>query len=235
MAKQVKLALRKILPATTKIFIMYGATEASARLTYLDPERFEEKIDSIGKAIPGVTISIRGLKGEDLPPNETGEIVASGDNIMVGYWRDDAATKKVIDRNGYHTGDMGYMDSEGYIYVTGRRDNQLKVSGHRVDPQEIEDTIMESQLLIEIAVIGMADQLLGNKLHALGVSVNKSITEAEVLAFASKTLPRHKVPSSVIFVQSLPKNANGKIDRSVCKKVLEEHLKKAQEIEKAST
>ncbi|MBN1576637.1 MAG: acyl--CoA ligase [Chitinispirillaceae bacterium] len=222
MARQIKLALRKALPGHTKIIIMYGATEASARLTWLDPGHFSEKIDSIGKAIPGVTISIVGPDGGILPPNQTGEIVASGDNIMRGYWQNEKATRKVLDRNGYHTGDMGYMDGDGYIYVTGRSDNQLKAGGHRVDPQEIEDAIMESDLLIELSVIGIPDRLMGNRLVGLSAPVGETVTENSVLAFAAKALPRHKVPSAIHFVKSLPKNANGKIDRAACERIIME-------------
>ena len=98
--------------------------------------------------------------------------------------------------------------------------HQTDIVGHRVDPQEIEECIMESQLLIEIAVIGIPDELLGNKLHALCVPVNKSVDEKEIRAFAEKNLPHHKVPSSLIFVKSLPKNANGKIDRFSCGRLL---------------
>jgi long-chain acyl-CoA synthetase len=222
MARQIKLALRRTLPDHTKIIIMYGATEASARLTWLDPEHFSDKIDSIGKAIPGVTISIIGPDGRRNPPNEIGEITASGDNIMLGYWQNGEATRQVLDRNGYHTGDMGYMDEDGYIYVTGRRDNQLKVGGHRVDPQEIEDAIMESNQLIELAVIGIPDRLMGNRLAGLAVPVNAAVTGNSVLAFAAKALPRHKVPSEIHFVKSLPKSANGKVDRAACGIVITE-------------
>jgi len=224
MAKQVKLALREALPEKTKIIVMYGATEAAARLTWLDPNYFLNKIDSIGKAIPDVTISIVDPYGNEVKDYEIGEITASGNNIMRGYWKNDEASKQVLDHNGYHTGDMGYKDSDGYIYVTGRRDNQLKVGGHRVDPQEIEDSIMTSGLLIELTVIGIPDQLMGNKLFCIAVPVNDTSTETDILAFASKTLPKHKVPTRILFIKSLPKNANGKVDRVICGKIIAERL-----------
>ena len=102
----------------------------------------------------------------------------------------------------------------------------MKVGGHRVDPQEIEDTIMESQKLIEIAVIGIADDLLGYKLHALAVPLDDSTTQNDLLSFASGLLPRHKVPESLFFIRSLPKNANGKINREACKNYLLSQLSK---------
>ena len=126
MARALKEELRRVLPEHTKIYIMYGATEASARLTYLDPDYFQEKMDSIGRPIPGVRLRVLDIHGRELPVGDTGEIVASGPNIMQGYWQDEEATAKVLDENGYHTGDIGYRDGEGFFYVTARKDSTLR-------------------------------------------------------------------------------------------------------------
>ena len=216
MSKSTKLALRKALPEHTKIFIMYGATEASARLTYLDPLRFHDKMDSIGRPIPDVQVRILDTEGRELPARQEGEIVARGPNIMAGYWRDELATRRVLDGNGYHTGDQGYKDEEGFIFVTGRRDHQLKVGGHRVDPQEIEDVIMESQQVVEVAVGGLPDKLLGNKLVGVVVPIDDQVSDQALRAFCTEHLPHYKVPSSIRLVRSLPKSPNGKIDKEKC-------------------
>ena len=100
MSRQIKEELRRVLPAHTKIFIMYGATEASARLTYLESDRFSHKIDSIGKSIEGVTLKIFDDKGKEAHSGQIGDLVASGDNIMIGYWKDPESTAKVLDQNG---------------------------------------------------------------------------------------------------------------------------------------
>ena len=99
---------------TTQIFVMYGATEAGARLSYLEPDRFFDKSGSIGKAIPGVTLRVINEREEEARGEEIGELVASGDNIMQGYWKDPEATAKALDHFGYHTGDLAYRDSEGF-------------------------------------------------------------------------------------------------------------------------
>lgn len=216
MSKQVKQELRKILPQHTHIYIMYGATEASARLTYLEPERYLEKIESIGKPIPDVTMRVLGSDNKDVPLGQTGELVASGANIMQGYWNDGHATKKVLDQNGYHTGDMGYQDGDGYFYVIGRQDNLVKVGGHRINTQEIEDVFMETQMVTETVVLGLPDKLLGNKLIALVTPKNADCNENQILSQCLERLPKYKLPSEIKLVKALPKSLSGKIDRSKC-------------------
>jgi len=216
MPKQIKTELRKVLPAHTQIYIMYGATEASARLTYLRPDEFANKMGSIGKPIPGVTLKVINKSHEELQAGQTGELVASGNNIMQGYWKDKKATSAVLDENGYHTGDLGYYDEKGYFFVHGRKDNLLKVGGHRINPQEIEEAIMATGLVMEIAVVGVPDELLGNRLVALATPMNGDSTENSIMSLCAKKLPKYKLPGSIKLVRSLPKNTSGKIDRTKC-------------------
>ena len=216
MSGQIKEELRKVIPAHTQIYIMYGATEASARLTYLRPDQFADKMDSIGKPIPGVNMQVLNKSGRKLPAGQTGELVASGPNIMQGYWKDEKATSAVLDKNGYHTGDLGYYDKEGYFFVNGRKDNLLKVGGHRINPQEIEDALMATEHVIETAVIGVSDELLGNKLIALAVPINETSSKNKIMKLCADILPKYKLPSSIKLVRSLPKNTSGKIDRAKC-------------------
>lgn len=216
MSRQIKEKLLQVLPAHTKLYIMYGATEAAARLTYVEPERLAGKMDSIGKAIPGVSVRVLDEQGHEVPPGDSGELVASGANIMCGYWGDPQATSSVLDQNGYHTGDLGYQDQDGYLFVTGRKDDLLKVGGYRIDPQEIEDALMATGLLLEAAVFGVEDELLGKRLVALVVALQGETRASRVLSLCLTQLPRHKLPSEVRFVVALPKYASGKIDRLSC-------------------
>lgn len=213
MARQTKQDLRKALPDHTQIVVMYGATEASARLTYLEPDQFESKMGSIGKAIPGVKVKVLLPDGTEAPQGETGELVAGGSNIMQGYWKDPDASKKVLDAHGYHTGDLGYQDEDGYFFVTGRKDNLLKVGGHRINPQEVEDVVMESGLVIESVVVGIPDELLGNKLIAVATPKEEGLDSKAILTACDGKLPKYKMPSEVRLVKALPKNVSGKINR----------------------
>jgi len=220
MARQLKKDLPRVLPEHTKIYIMYGATEAGARLTYLEPERYQDKMDSIGKAIPNVTIRVMDKKGNAVKQGTKGELVAAGDNIFMGYWKDQDATTKVLDDLGYHTGDTGYQDEDGYFYVTGRKDDLVKVGGHRVNPQEVEDAIVATKLVIEAAVLGVPDDLLGNKLVAMAVSKNGEVSEQAILGACSEHLPKYKMPESIKLLRSLPKYPSGKVDRAKCLKMI---------------
>jgi long-chain acyl-CoA synthetase len=214
MARHVKQELLKVLPKNTKLIVMYGATEASARLTYLPPERLRSKIDSIGIPIPGVTMKVLSPEGMPLRPGETGELVAKGENIMLGYYRDSEATRKVLDNDSYHTGDLGYADDEGFFYVTGRKDEQLKIGGHRLNPMEIEDAIIESGGAAECIVFATKDDIMGQKLAGLIVPIDKTPDMPRIiLEYLHLKLPKYKVPASLAAVGTIPKNSSGKPDR----------------------
>jgi long-chain acyl-CoA synthetase len=220
MSRAVKEELRKVLPSHTRIYIMYGATEGGGRLSCLDPQRYYDKMDSIGKAIPGVTLRVLDSMGNEVPCGQIGELVATGPNIMQGYWKDHEATAKALDGHWYHTGDQAYQDPEGFYYLVGRKDDLLKVGGHRINPREIEDALLGSSMLLEALVLGMPDDLLGHKLVALAVPRNDDSNVKELLANCAGKLPKYKLPSEVKFVQALPKSANGKIDRMKCLELL---------------
>jgi acyl-CoA synthetase (AMP-forming)/AMP-acid ligase II len=216
MSKAIKEKLRVILPPHTKIYVMYGATEAAARLSYLEPDFYSQKMDSIGRAIPGVSLSIKDSNGSQVGPGQIGELVAKGQNIMLGYWKDLQSTAKVIQDGWYHTGDLSYFDHEGFFYLVGRKDEMLKVGGHKINPQEIEDILMQSDFLVEVVVLGVQDDLLGNKLVAVAVPRDKNCDVNEIKRFCAEKLPRYKVPDKLEFIKSLPKNITGKIDRRKC-------------------
>ena len=212
MTRAVKEELRRVLPAHTRIYIMYGATEAAARLSYLEPDRFEEKMDSIGRPLPGVDFRIVDEALQELPAGTVGELAARGPNIMAGYWKNEAATREVLKEGWYFTGDQAYVDPDGFYHVVGRKDNLLKVGGHRINPKEIEEALMASELLVEAAVVGIPDPLLGHKLAAAVVPRTGEGDMKRLLAICSGKLPRFKMPAQILAVKSLPKKAGGKID-----------------------
>jgi long-chain acyl-CoA synthetase len=214
MARELKESLRRVLPDHVKIFIMYGATEASARLSYLNPERYREKMDSIGQPIPGVHFDIVSPSGEAPPDGQIGELMVSGPNIMLGYWKDPEGTKQVLRGVAYLTGDLAYRDAEGFYYVVGRKDGMIKTGGKRVNPQEVEEILHQLKEVQDVAILGTPDPILGQALSAFIVPVQgTSLSEREVLRFCSRFLQPFMIPKRINFRSSLPLTPNGKIDK----------------------
>jgi acyl-CoA synthetase (AMP-forming)/AMP-acid ligase II len=209
--------LKETLP-NVEIYVMYGQTEASARLSYLDPAMLFKKLGSIGKAIPGVTLTVRDSDGRICPPDVPGEIVASGDNIMLGYWNQPEETAKVLKHDGLHTGDLARIDEDGFIYIVGRSSEMIKSGAHRISPKEIEVILAEHDAVMESAVIGIPDQILGESIKAIVVLRDgMKVTERDILIHCSRNLPAFKVPKVIEFVKSLPKTTSGKIQKHLLK------------------
>ncbi len=203
--------LRETLPRTD-VFIMYGQTEASARLSCLAPDLLPEKIGSVGMGIPGVELRVLRDTGEPVDPGETGEIVAKGPNIMQGYWNSPEETRQVLDRAGLHTGDLGRVDEDGFVYIVGRKKDMIKSGAHRVSAKEIEDFLLEEPSVLECAVIGVEDEMMGEGIKAFIVPVKREGMDVEaILRFCKQHLPPYKVPRHVEIRRSLPKNEAGKI------------------------
>ncbi len=205
--------LREILGATD-IVIMYGQTEATARIAWLPPERLDDKPGSCGKAIPGVEVEIRDEQDHPVPPGTVGEICVRGANIMLGYWRNPEATAEVV-RNGWlHTGDLARMDEEGFLFIEGRSSDMIKAGANRISPQEIEEVIQELEAVAEAGVVGVPDEILGEAIKAVVVPREGAELDARtVLAHCRKRLAMYKIPKYVTFAEALPKTASGKIRR----------------------
>lgn len=214
MSPAVAVELKRVFPGV-EIFIMYGQTEASARLSYLPPKDIERKPGSIGRAISGVDLSLLDRDGRPVPQGEIGEIVARGENIMVGYWNRPEETDKVLRTTGLWTGDLAFQDSDGYFYIVSRKSDIIKSGSHRIGPQEIEDVIMEHDAISEVAVIGIIDEILGERIKACVVlKPGMECTEKEIRKHCRAILPAYKVPHVIEFFTELPKTATGKIKRA---------------------
>ncbi len=218
MAPALVLRIRDALPERIRLFIMYGQTEGSARLSYLPPERLREKLGSIGIGIPGVSLTVRREDGGECDVGEVGEIVAAGDNIMRGYWNDPEETARVLKNGRLHTGDLGRRDEDGFIFVVDRLKNMIKSGAHRVSSKEIEETILELPGVVEACVIGVPDGLLGEAIEAYVVRRDAhALDEQAVLRHCHAKLAKFKLPRVVHFIEMLPKNSFGKVIKSELK------------------
>ena len=203
----------KVALPDTQIFVMYGQTEATARLSYLPPDRLSDKLGSIGKGMPGVILRVLNDAGKDVKPGEVGEIVAEGKNIAQGYWRTPPDSKEVFRQGVLHTGDLARVDEEGYIYIVDRAKDFIKCRGEKVSCRQLEETLLEFDELIEAAVIGVSDEILGEAAKAFVVPRTRDAEglTGRVFAFCRGRLPPHHLPKEIVILPSLPKNSSGKI------------------------
>lgn len=196
------------------IVIMYGQTEASARLSYLPPRDLPRKIGSIGKGIPGVNLRVVLEDGSSVQPGEVGEIVAEGSCIMKGYWHNEGETQKVLQAGQLHTGDLATVDDEGYIFIVGRQSDTIKYGSYRIHPSQIEEVLSICPDVEQVAVAGQPSETLGEIIVAWVVRRPGSpMSSSDLLQFAKQFLPTYKLPQRVIFVDDLPKTASGKVKR----------------------
>ena len=194
-----------------QFFVMYGQTEATARLSYLPPEYLSDKIGSIGRGIPGVTLQVLDQMGNPVLPEEEGEIVAAGENIASGYWIPDPE-KQNFRCGKLYTGDLAIVDKDGFIYLTGRLSDFIKPSGHRISCKEIEEVLVEMPEVVEVAVVGIPSLERGEAPKAYIVAKDKhSISTKQVVDYCKGKLPLYAVPYEIEFLSDLPKSSAKKI------------------------
>lgn len=197
-----------------RLFVMYGQTEATARLSYLPPDQVLVKSGSIGKGIPGVDLEVVDELGRPVAPGATGEIVARGDNISPGYLDDPEESAAKFPDGVLRTGDLATVDEDGFIYIVDRKADFIKSWGHRISSQEIEACMLQMPDIVSAAVVGIPDPDAGEAITlVVSVRAGSSTTAQDIVSFGRARLPKHKLPKQVHIVESMPLNANGKTDK----------------------
>jgi acyl-CoA synthetase (AMP-forming)/AMP-acid ligase II len=194
-------------------FVMYGQTEATARLSYLPPDLLPEKLGSMGKGIPDVELDIFNEKGQPVAVGEVGEIVARGDNIMLGYLNDEELTAKTLKDGWLHTGDLAQKDEDGFFFITARTKEIIKVGGNRVSPKEVESVILAVPEVVDCTISGEFDDMLGELLKAeitLVPKTDKEMAKEEILKRCASELISYKVPQRIEFIDKVKFAATGK-------------------------
>lgn len=197
------------------LFVMYGQTEATARISYLPPQLLEHKPGSVGFPVKGLEVQLRREGGLEATESGPGEIWVRGPSIMQGYWRDQETTGTVLREGWLNTGDLGYRDADGCLYVVGRRSDMIKTGAHRVHPAEVEEVLLELPGVAEAAAVGVEDDLLGESIKVCIVpQAGAVLTLNAVKAHCRSRLASHKVPKHLQIVASLPKTSSGKLMRA---------------------
>ena len=206
-------------------FLMYGLTEAF-RSTYLDPDEVDRRPNSIGKAVPNAQILVLRADGSVCDAEEHGELVHRGAFVTLGYWNDTARTQEKFRRLpagvpgalageiAVWSGDIVRRDAEGFLYFVGRKDDLIKISGYRVSPTEVEEVLLATGLVREVAVIGTPHPTLGMQIVAFAVPATADVDPVRVINASKPKLPTYMVPSKVVLSAALPRNGNGKFDRN---------------------
>ena len=216
--------LQSLLPAT-RVFCMYGLTEAF-RSSFLDPAQLTARMGSIGKAVPGQEIAIVNERGEIAADDELGELVHRGSFVSQGYWNDPVLTARRFrpwpgdpSKPGGHelavwSGDLARRDADGFLWFVGRRDDQIKTSGVRVSPGEIEQVVMEVQGVEQCVAVGVPDELLGQRIVLHVTAASEAGLADRIREHCRRQLPNYATISEVVFETELPVTATGKPDRA---------------------
>lgn len=195
---------------------VYGLTETTGAITYLPPEDHdpenEKRLRSCGRTLSGVEIRVLGPNGESLPPNQVGEIVVRSSQVMKGYWNLPRETEKAIRGEWFHSGDAGYFDEDGYLYIHDRVKDMIISGGENIYPAEVESALFGHPAIADVAVIGVPDSTWGEAVKAIVVrKAGTEVTPEEIIAFARERIAHYKAPKSVDFAEALPRNPSGKI------------------------
>ena len=194
---------------------LYGMTEASGSVTYLPAEAHvpgAEQLKSCGIAFPGVEIIIGDAHDNPVAPREVGEILVKSPSMMKGYWNRPDATAEAMRNGWYHSGDAGYMDEDGYLYVYDRVKDMIVSGGENIYPAEVESALSRHEAVADIAVIGVPSEKWGEEVKAVIVKADGAeLTEDELITFARSQIAGFKCPKSVDFVDALPRNPSGKL------------------------
>lgn len=192
----------------------YGMTEASPLIAQPFRSLPPDKLGSVGVPLPGVKVCLETQAGRTSEPNRPGEIVAQGPNVMLGYYGDEAATQKILRDGWLHTGDIGYFDNDGYLYICGRKKNMLLVRGFNVYPEEVETCLQSCPLVTDCMVYGFEDQPGTEWVGADVVAATAEVTPASIQHWCATHLADYKCPRRIRLVEKLEKTATGKIRRA---------------------
>jgi fatty-acyl-CoA synthase len=209
--KEIKKRLVKIFPEADGVYDLYGCTEASPTITALKGKDSFRKHGSVGLPAPFLQARVVDEGGIPLPPNQVGEVVCRGPNVMQCYYKDPEATREAIKHGWLYTGDLAKVDEEGYFYIVDRKKDMIVSGGENIYPREIEEVLMRHRAITDVAVVGVPHQTWGETVKAFVVpKEGEKITEKEVIDFCKKYLASYKKPTQVAFVSSIPRNPSGK-------------------------
>ncbi|WP_350346147.1 long-chain-fatty-acid--CoA ligase [Heyndrickxia faecalis] len=204
---------------TVKVQNLYGQTENAPAASTLTDRFAMEKAGSVGQALPQTEIQVVDAGGSPVPAGEVGEIIVKGPQVMKGYLKNEEETRRVLQNGWLYSGDLGYFDEAGFLYLVDRKKDMLIRGGENVYPVEVEEVLYEMPEILEAAVVGIPHEIYGEVPKAyIVVKKGETLTEEKVFAYCSGKLAKYKWPAEIEFLQTLPRNASGKVLKHVLRK-----------------
>jgi long-chain acyl-CoA synthetase len=195
---------------TIQFYCVYGLTEVAGRLCILHPEKVTQKLGSVGVPLDGMTVTIRNSKGEESKPGELGQVFVRGQNLMTGYINNSDANNKSMTEQGFATGDYGYQDDDGYLFLKGRDDDIFKVGGEKVSVKMIEDAIFRLNYFAEFMVVPEYDEHMGNIACLYYVVKPGEFKRKQLISELRKILPHTHIPARFVQIDKIPRTSSGK-------------------------
>jgi len=208
-----KLGIQHIFPA-------YGQSEGNGYTQIRMGDPIEKMLNTVGRPVHGVEIKVVDQHLREVPPYTEGELVVRSDYMMAGYYKDQEATSKLIKDDWIYTGDLGKVDEEGYVMITGRKKDIIVRAGENISPLEIEATLRESEEIKDVVVVGVSDEIMGQEIGACIIledqakSLQEEVVEKKIAEYMTKKLAKHKRPKYIKFVESFPLTGSGKIQKT---------------------
>ncbi|MFH1032991.1 MAG: long-chain-fatty-acid--CoA ligase [Pseudomonadota bacterium] len=212
LSRETKRRLLEFFPGITGVYDVYGCTEASPCITILAARDSLGRDGSVGRALPFLQARVVDELDKPLGTGQVGELVCRGPNVMQGYHNQPEATAQAIRQGWLHTGDLAYQDQEGFFYIVDRKKDMIVSGGENIYPREVEEVLFSHPAVADVAVLGQPDPLWGETVKAVvALKSGQSLSEREVIDFCKEHLASYKKPRQVVFVESLPRNASGKV------------------------
>jgi acyl-CoA synthetase (AMP-forming)/AMP-acid ligase II len=214
-------AIGRLLPGV-RLFPMYGLTETATRVCYLDPDLLQTKPGSVGQPLRGVELAILGEDGSRLPAGVSGEVAVRGPNLMRGYLEEPELTSRTLVDGWLLTGDLGYLDADGFLFIVGRKKDIVKVAGERISLTEIDEVLASHPLVADAASVGAPDPLLTETVWACIVPKPGTETIDDLGSYCASRLSRHKIPRRFLYVDRIPRTPTGKVRRHLLSQEVQE-------------
>lgn len=220
LSHETKRRLLEFFPNIKGIYDVYGCTECSPCITILTAEESHRTEGSVGKALPFLEAAIMDDEGTLLKPGAVGEMVCRGPNVMAGYHNQPEATAQTIVNGWLHTGDLAYLDEEGFFYTVDRKKDMIVSGGENIYPRELEELLFAHPAVADVAVVGEPDDLWGETVKAVVVlKEGAQLKEQKIIDYCKAHLASYKKPRKVVFLKELPRNASGKVVKGTLREI----------------